>query len=90
VTDARVVVPADPAAMLSVGLIEMQARGLSFKGIVEGDSNPDVFIPWLIEMYQAGTFPFRQDHHDDPVRQDQRCRCGPGARRAVKVVLVHS
>jgi aryl-alcohol dehydrogenase len=28
------------------------------KGIVEGDSNPAVFIPQLIELYKQGRFPF--------------------------------
>jgi len=30
----------------------------TIKGIVEGDSNPDIFIPQLIELYQQGKFPF--------------------------------
>ncbi|HEY1920598.1 MAG TPA: NAD(P)-dependent alcohol dehydrogenase [Streptosporangiaceae bacterium] len=51
-------VPTDLGATLTVGLVEMQARGLSFQGIVEGDSNPEVFIPQLAAMYQEGTFPF--------------------------------
>ncbi len=28
------------------------------KGCVEGDSNPDIFIPQLIELYKQGKFPF--------------------------------
>ena len=28
------------------------------RGIVEGDSVPDVFIPRLIELYDKGRFPF--------------------------------
>ena len=28
------------------------------RGIVEGDSNPDIFIPQLIELYRQGKFPF--------------------------------
>ncbi len=28
------------------------------KGVVEGESNPDVFIPTLIDLYKQGKFPF--------------------------------
>ncbi|PWJ96814.1 aryl-alcohol dehydrogenase [Flavobacterium araucananum] len=34
------------------------ARGLQIKGIVEGDSVPDDFIPALVRLYQNGQFPF--------------------------------
>ena len=32
--------------------------GRRIQGIVEGDSNPDVFIPRMIEFYKQGRFPF--------------------------------
>ena len=30
----------------------------TIKGIVEGDCNPDIFIPQLIQLYKQGRFPF--------------------------------
>ena len=33
-------------------------NGRTIRGIVEGDSIPDVFIPRLIELYKQGRFPF--------------------------------
>ena len=33
-------------------------NGRTIKGIVEGDSNPDVFIPQLVDLYMKGRFPF--------------------------------
>jgi aryl-alcohol dehydrogenase len=36
----------------------VMARGLSIRGIVQGDSVPDVFIPELIDLYMQGRFPF--------------------------------
>ena len=30
----------------------------TIKGVVEGDANPDLFIPQLIELYKQGRFPF--------------------------------
>jgi aryl-alcohol dehydrogenase len=32
--------------------------GRSFRGIVEGDSVPQIFIPELIELHRQGRFPF--------------------------------
>ncbi|MBX6388595.1 MAG: NAD(P)-dependent alcohol dehydrogenase [Frankia sp.] len=81
-------VPADPTATLSVGLIEMQARGLSFKGIVEGDSNPDVFIPRLIELYQTGRFPFDRLVTTMPLAKINDAIAAQARGEVVKVVLL--
>jgi aryl-alcohol dehydrogenase len=32
--------------------------GRTIRGIIEGDSMPDIFIPRLIELYKQGRFPF--------------------------------
>ncbi len=37
---------------------EMLLGGRSVRGILEGDSVPDRFIPALIELYRQGRFPF--------------------------------
>lgn len=37
---------------------DLMIPGKSVRGIVEGDSVPDVFIPRLIELYAQGKFPF--------------------------------
>jgi aryl-alcohol dehydrogenase len=33
-------------------------NGRAARGIIQGDAAPQIFIPTLIEMYKAGTFPF--------------------------------
>ena len=33
-------------------------RGWTLTTIVEGDAVPQLFIPWLIDLYRAGRFPF--------------------------------
>ncbi|SCW84918.1 aryl-alcohol dehydrogenase [Sphingobium faniae] len=53
-----VAAPMDPAASLAVPLFSAVTRGISVKGIVEGDSDPDVLIPELIAHHRAGRFPF--------------------------------
>ncbi len=82
-------VPSDPTATLSVNLIEMQARGLSFTGIVEGDSNPDVFIPELVEMYKAGAFPFDKIVTKMPFKEINEAVAAQARGEVIKVVLVH-
>ncbi|MCP3164298.1 NAD(P)-dependent alcohol dehydrogenase [Myxococcus qinghaiensis] len=37
---------------------DLMIPGKSVRGIVEGDSVPDVFIPQLIDLYSQGKFPF--------------------------------
>ncbi len=46
-------VPADAPKMSRV-----MSRGLSIRGIVQGDSVPDTFIPRLVELHLNGLFPF--------------------------------
>ena len=46
-----------PAGGFEPNLATMMHGGLSIRGIVQGDSVPDVFIPRLIELYMSGRFP---------------------------------
>jgi aryl-alcohol dehydrogenase len=39
-------------------LVEVMTGGRKFRGIVEGDATPQVFIPVLIDLYMHGRFPF--------------------------------
>jgi Zn-dependent alcohol dehydrogenase len=58
-----------PDAQMPMNMMSLFARGIGLKFIVEGDSDPQVFIPQLVALYQAGklplerlikTFPFEQ------------------------------
>jgi aryl-alcohol dehydrogenase len=51
-------VPADPAAVFSVGLFQPPLLGLTIRGIVEGDADPQTFIPYLLDLHSQGKFPF--------------------------------
>ncbi|MGY0551784.1 NAD(P)-dependent alcohol dehydrogenase [Vreelandella sp. 2A-K22] len=48
----------DPTTTVELNLTHMMSAGRSLRGIVEGDSLPDVFIPALIRLYEQGRFPF--------------------------------
>jgi aryl-alcohol dehydrogenase len=47
-----------PAGGFEPNLATMMLSGLSIRGIVQGDSVPDAFIPRLIDLYMNGRFPF--------------------------------
>lgn len=48
--------PAD--AELGINMVEFLVTGRKLVGLVEGDSQPEKFIPELIQYYQEGKFPF--------------------------------
>lgn len=43
---------------VSFDVMDIMTQGKKLRGIVEGDSTPDVFIPQLIELHRQGRFPF--------------------------------
>lgn len=52
-------VGASPAGSeMAINVTDIMTAGRKIQGIVEGDSNPDVFIPRMIEFYRQGRFPF--------------------------------
>ena len=51
-------VPADPEAVFSVGLFQPTLTGLTIRGIIEGDADPEAFIPYLLDLHEQGKFPF--------------------------------
>lgn len=81
-------VPADPTASLALALLEIETRGLTVKGIVEGDSDPLVFIPKLIDLHLAGRFPFDRLITKLPFAQINAAVAAQARGEAVKVVLV--
>jgi aryl-alcohol dehydrogenase len=82
-------VPADPTAALPVGLIQSQVIGLKLMGIVEGDSDPDTFIPELLELHHAGKFPFDKLITTVPFSKINEAVAAQHRGDAVKIVLTH-
>nr|WP_086055427.1 NAD(P)-dependent alcohol dehydrogenase [Protofrankia coriariae] len=82
-------VPSDPTAALSLNLIQAQVLGVTIYGIVEGDSDPDRFIPELLALHQAGKFPFDKLITTVPFTQINEAVAAQHRGEAVKIVLVH-
>jgi aryl-alcohol dehydrogenase len=49
---------APPGAAVTIDVEQIMVGGRTIRGIIEGDSNPDVFLPKLIELFMLGRFPF--------------------------------
>ena len=43
---------------MTLDVLHLMTGGRMLRGIVEGDANPNVFIPMLIDLYRDGRFPF--------------------------------
>lgn len=41
-------------------VVLIMAKGLTVRGVVEGDSDPQVFIPRLVQLYQRGELPLQK------------------------------
>lgn len=83
-------VPADPAAALPLGLVQAQVLGVTVTGIVEGDSDPDVFIPHLLDLHRSGRFPFDKLITTRPFQEIEEAVAAQLRGEAVKIVLVHA
>lgn len=49
--------PREGDATLALPIVSSMMDGLTVRGIVEGDSFPNDFLPELIALYEAGRFP---------------------------------
>jgi aryl-alcohol dehydrogenase len=80
-------VPADPTATFTVGLFQSPLVGLTIRGIVEGDSNPQIFIPYLLDLYNQGRFPFDKLITAMPLSQINEAVTAQHSGDAIKIVL---
>jgi len=63
------------------------ASGKRIMGILEGDAVPDVFIPYLLELYRQGRFPFDKMVKFYPLRQINRAFSDSDRGRTIKPVI---
>jgi aryl-alcohol dehydrogenase len=75
-----------PMAELPVALI--MAKGISVRGVVEGDSDPHVFIPYLADLYVRGELPLDKLVTTFPFDDFSRVWTAAKAAEVIKPVLV--
>ncbi len=66
---------------------QVLVRGLSIRGIVQGDSVPDEFIPRLVDLHMHGQFPFDKMVTKYPFDQMNQAIADQTAGKAVKPVF---
>lgn len=74
-------------AALPVPIIQWLTQGGTVRGIVEGDSDPDTFLPELIAHHKAGRLPFDRFVTIYPFAQINGAIDDAHSGKAVKVVL---
>lgn len=47
-----------PDGTLTLNLMDILVRGVGVKSVLEGDADPQVFIPQMLRWYREGRFPF--------------------------------
>jgi len=76
------------AERLPLTMTELMLRGLTCKGILEGDSDPDEFIPQLCALHLAGRFPFDRLIRRYPMAEINQAVSDQHAGLCTKVVLI--
>jgi aryl-alcohol dehydrogenase len=74
-------------AALPVPIIQWLTQGGTVRGIVEGDSDPDVFLPELIAHHRAGNLPYDRFVKTYPFDQINEAIADAHSGAAIKVVL---
>jgi aryl-alcohol dehydrogenase len=75
------------AAPLPASLSQLMYRGLNFRGILEGDSEPAQFIPELCRLFAEGRLPFDRMIRRYPLDKINEAIADQAAGRCVKAVL---
>ena len=75
---------------VSLDVIHLMTAGRAVRGIVEGDSIPDLFIPELIEHYVHGRFPFDRLVRYYPFSEINQAIADSEAGRVIKPIIRYS
>jgi aryl-alcohol dehydrogenase len=72
---------------LPLDAVSVMSGGKVVRGVVEGDADPDVFIPELIALYQAGLFPFDRLIRFYPLAEINQAVADGEAGRVIKPIV---
>lgn len=79
---------APPGTPMPGDLMQAVTFGHTVKGIIEGDSDPDTFIPEMMELYKKGKLPFDKLVKTYPLSEINRAIADQHHGDCVKVVLL--
>lgn len=78
---------AKPGTEVTLDVMDIMTAGRSLRGIVEGDADPQVFIPQMIELQRQGQFPFERLMAFYDFKEINRAIAETEAGKVVKPVL---
>ncbi|MFZ5667025.1 MAG: NAD(P)-dependent alcohol dehydrogenase [Pseudomonadota bacterium] len=81
-------VPSRADATISVNIAALMTPGHRIIGIIEGDSDPQQFIPELIAHHAAGRFPFDRLIRTFPLAEINEAIAAQARGECIKVVLI--
>jgi aryl-alcohol dehydrogenase len=81
-------VPTSVEATIAFNMGQLLGLGITIRGVCLGDSDPDVFIPQLIELYRQGRMPFDKLIKTYPLRDINRAVQDQHDGKVVKAVLL--
>lgn len=81
-------VPHQPEAAITVNITALMTPGLRILGIIEGDSEPQDFIPELLAYHAQGKFPFDKLIKTFPLAEINQAIAAQSRGECIKVVLV--
>lgn len=81
-------VPSSPEATVPANMMSMLIRGIGVKYIVEGDADPQEFIPRMAGWFKAGKFPFDRLVKKFPFEQINEAAAASLSGEVIKPVVV--
>lgn len=72
---------------VTLNVAHVMTAGRAIRGIIEGDSVPELFIPALINLYQTGRFPFDRLIRFYPFQRLNEAIADSEAGKAIKAVV---
>ncbi len=73
---------------INLNVTQLVLMGITVKGILEGDSHPDSFIPRLVEAVKAGDFPVKKISKTFPLSQINEAIAEQKQAAFVKAILI--
>lgn len=83
-----IVAAATPETAIKLNLTALVLGGVTIKGIIEGDSNPDELIPELVRLYRAGRFPLDRVVKTFPLERINEAVAAQHRGECIKAVLL--
>lgn len=77
-----------PDGTLTLSLMDILVRGVGVKSVLEGDADPQTFIPKMLQWYQEGRFPFDKLIGKFPFEQINEACHATETGKVVKPVLI--